>query len=69
MTQNDYGIKVKRCCASCQFKKLTRLMTQRRCTKHRTNVTPSNVCKDWAMSDLMKTVGSVPDFRPFDQEW
>ena len=56
MTQNDYGIKVKRCCASCQFKKLTRLMTQRRCTKHRTNVTPSNVCKDWEMSETLKTL-------------
>ena len=54
MTENAYGIQVKRCCASCAYKKLTRLMTLRRCTKHRANVKPSNVCKDWVMSETLR---------------
>ena len=56
MMQNESGIKIKRCCASCAYKKLTRLMTQRRCTKHRTNVKPSDVCEDWEMSETLKTL-------------
>ena len=69
MTENAYGIQVKRCCASCAYKKLTRLMTLRRCTKHRKNVKPGYVCKDWVMSDTMKSAGKTTGFRPFDQEW
>ena len=54
--KNGFGIRIKRCCASCAYKELTRLVTQRRCTKHRENVKPSDVCKDWEMSETFRTL-------------
>ena len=54
--QNESGIKIKRCCASCAYKELTRLVTQRRCTKLKKNVKPSDVCKDWEMSETFRTL-------------
>jgi hypothetical protein len=52
--ENAYGVKVKRCCASCKYKKMTRLVKTRRCRKHLANVYPYNVCKDWEMSETLK---------------
>ena len=57
MVVNPYGIRVKRCCASCAFKDLTRAKSLRRCTKHHRNVRPLDVCNCWLMSKLMESVG------------
>ena len=54
--KNGFGIRIKRCCASCAYKELTRLVTQRRCTKLKKNVKPSDVCKDWEMSETFRTL-------------
>ena len=56
LVENDFGIRIKRCCASCAYKELTRLMTQRRCTKRKMNVKPSDVCKNWVMSETFRTL-------------
>ena len=56
-TRNAYGIQVKRCCASCQYKDLTRAFSLRRCMKHHKDVEPSGCCKHWVMSGTMKSAG------------
>ena len=62
-TLNDNGVLVKLCCASCVWKDTTRLMTKRRCTKLRKDVSPNDSCKHWAMSQQMmevrKSVGKI----------
>ena len=57
MVVNPYGIRVKRCCASCAYKDLTRAKSLRRCNKHHRNVRPLDVCHCWLMSKLLKSVG------------
>ena len=49
-----YGKKIKKCCASCRFKKLTRLMLTRHCTKLNKEVDPKGVCECWKMSRLLR---------------
>lgn len=47
------GVWVKRCCASCAFKQLTRT-TLRRCKLKDQLVRSSDVCDEWLMSGMMK---------------
>ena len=56
--RNSYGILINRCCASCKFKDLTRLMTARFCLKHQKSVKPRSHCKQWEMSEQMEAAGS-----------
>ena len=56
--RNSYGILINRCCASCKFKDLTRLMTARFCLKHQKGVKPRSHCKQWEMSEQMEAAGS-----------
>lgn len=56
-TRNAYGIQVKRCCASCQYKDLTRAFSLRRCMKHHKDVEPSDCCKHWQMSEQLQLAG------------
>lgn len=46
---NKYGIKIKKCCASCLHKRLNNEKT-RNCTLGETNVNPKYLCPSWAMS-------------------
>ena len=55
--ENAYGIAVKRCCASCRYKEVSRLVRSRRCVKHKKIVKPSDVCDDWEMSETLKSAG------------
>ena len=55
--RNSYGILINRCCASCKFKDLTRLMTARFCLKHQKGVKPRSYCKQWEMSEQMQAAG------------
>lgn len=57
--KNGYGISVKKCCASCLFKRNGRLMTMRLCTKKRIAVEPGYVCRFWEMSDNLKFAGNA----------
>ena len=56
--RNSYGILINRCCASCKFKDLTRLITARFCLKHQKGVKPRSYCKQWEMSEQMEAAGS-----------
>ena len=54
--RNAYGVRVKRCCASCMFKDMTRTVSSRYCTKKERKVNPSGVCDLWKMSNLFSTL-------------
>ena len=56
--KNKYGVEVKECCASCQFKDLTRT-SMRYCRQHKKKVSPHAVCGDWTMSDIYKQIGKT----------
>ena len=56
--RNSYGILINRCCASCKFKDLTRLISSRFCLKHQKSVKPRSHCKQWEMSEQMEAAGS-----------
>lgn len=56
--RNEHGISVKKCCASCRFKRNGRLMTMRLCTKKRIQVEPGYVCKHWEMSENLRVAGN-----------
>ena len=56
--RNQYGIRIKKCCASCRHKDATRLMTMRRCMEHDRDVKPGNTCSLWKMADHLKAAGS-----------
>lgn len=55
--RNAFGIEVKKCCASCAHKDLTRAVTKRYCTEHEQGVNPCNVCSLWRMSAQLKVAG------------
>ena len=50
--RNAYGVRVKRCCASCMFKDMTRATATRYCTKKEHKVNPRDVCDLWKMDEL-----------------
>ena len=56
-TRNEQGIRVKKCCASCAHKDLTRALSKRYCSICGKNVEPIDVCESWEMSDQMKVAG------------
>lgn len=62
-TKNSYHVNIKKCCASCRYKEVTRLVTTRKCKKKKKRVSPHDQCDDWELNDTLK------QFRPFDQEW
>ena len=55
--RNGQGIRVKKCCASCAHKDLTRAVTKRYCSISGNRVDPLDVCEAWEMSDQMKVAG------------
>ena len=55
--RNGQGIRVKKCCASCAHKDLTRAVTKRYCSISGNCVDPHGVCESWEMSDQMKVAG------------
>lgn len=57
--RNDYGIKVKRCCASCIHKDLTRAVSKRYCKMNGEYIEPLHVCDSWEMNEQMKMAGLV----------
>lgn len=55
--KNGYGTLVKKCCASCAYKDLTRARSVRRCTLHSVDVNSGDVCRYWKMSRQLRAVG------------
>ena len=58
VTRNQHGIEVKKCCASCKHKDLTRLVLARYCSQHHEKVKPRECCEQWEMSEQMEAAGS-----------
>lgn len=60
---NEWGVRIKMCCASCEWMDATRLQTKRRCTKRRKGVRPCDCCPKWVMShkmmDVRKSEGKI----------
>lgn len=57
VSRNQFGIKVKTCCASCQFKEFGR-NGKRICTRlFNKEVEPSDGCKYWLMSEGLQKAG------------
>lgn len=54
--RNQFGIKVKKCCASCAFKDLKRAVTKRYCKEHAKTVKACGLCQSWKMSSLLRSV-------------
>ena len=54
--RNAYGVKVKRCCASCQHKCIE-IDGTRFCALTMIKVEQKSKCKQWQMSDGMKNAG------------
>ena len=54
--RNAYGVKVKRCCASCQHKCIEKDGT-RVCAQMMIKVEQKFKCKQWQMSDCVKNAG------------
>ena len=50
--RNAYGVRIKRCCASCIYKDMTRATATRYCTKKDHKVNPLDVCDLWKMDRL-----------------
>ena len=57
LTRNAFGIQVKKCCASCAHKQLTRAYSFRRCQKTGAVVLPSDVCPCWRMNKTLQAWG------------
>ena len=62
-TLNDFGVRIKKCCASCEWEDATRLQTKRRCTRLKKDVCPCDCCLKWEMSrkmrEVRKSVGQI----------
>ena len=56
-TKNAYGLRVKKCCASCAFKDETRLIKKRMCAKYDLEVCPCDCCKAWKMNEQLVRAG------------
>lgn len=55
--RNVYGLRIKKCCASCAYKDETRSTRKRKCTMSGKDVFPCDCCKAWKMSNLMIRAG------------
>ena len=53
---NSEGVRVKKCCASCQYKVCTNNDTNRKCTLSGKRVTKDFLCRSWRISDFMDNV-------------
>lgn len=57
ITTNRFGLQVKMCCASCQFKDLTRASSKRWCNRQEKNMKSDCLCSLWRMSQQLRTAG------------
>ena len=66
-TRNPYDIRIKKCCASCEHKVLTRAFSARFCKEHARKVQSSDLCPKWKIARHLKAVGkSQGDVREKD---
>lgn len=55
--RNVYGLRIKKCCASCAYKDETRSVRKRMCTMSGEEVSPCDCCKAWKMNNLLMRAG------------
>ena len=55
-SRNQYGIKVRTCCASCMLKEITQ-EGKRICTHHRCRVDALDKCRYWQMAEVLQEIG------------
>lgn len=56
-TRNTHGIVVKKCCASCAYKDLSKADVLRYCVRHEKEVSSSGLCSLWEMSKQAQLAG------------
>ena len=56
-TKNTHGIVVKKCCASCAYRDLSKADVLRFCTQHKKGVKASGLCCLWEMSKQAQLAG------------
>ena len=56
---STFHIHVRKCCASCAHKDLTRAVSVRYCSVHDKNVKPCDYCKEWRLSEQLKNAGNA----------
>ena len=56
---STFHIHVRKCCASCAHKDLTRAVSARYCSVHDKNVKPCDYCKEWRLSEQLKNAGNA----------
>lgn len=56
--RNEHGIKVRKMCASCQFKEIDK-EGNRICTKMQLIMGQQDKCKLWEMSDGLRNAGKI----------
>ena len=47
--KNPFGILIKKCCASCQWKQLTDSLITRKCRRWKKKVKPRHCCRSWSL--------------------
>ena len=52
--RNPFGIRIKQCCASCQWKQVMNSLTWRKCKRWNKKVKPRQCCKLWQMNNCLK---------------
>lgn len=57
-SENEYGMSVKKCCASCVHKALTGKLRYRKCLRHLCLTKAHNVCSDWEMNFPSRQAGA-----------
>ncbi len=53
--RNPFGIRIKVCCASCQWKQVTSSLDWRKCRRWKKKVRPRQCCRCWSLrEELLK---------------
>lgn len=53
--RNPFGIRIKQCCASCQWKQVTDSLVWRKCKRWKKKVKPRQCCRCWSLrAELLK---------------
>ena len=57
--RNKYGVKIRKCCASCDARVITTTGTYRMCSLDHREVKPYDGCNNWQLSEGLEEAGSA----------
>jgi hypothetical protein len=66
---NENGVRIKKCCASCQFAACTSNIDARLCQQGEGNVSPKFVCYSWQIKDEYSDISLRGDGRIRTQQY